>query len=431
VVAACLAFACAPGSAAATPARADLGAAPQLARSAALSALAAAMRSPATVAAPARRRPAGALTAAVLSHSTYKAATRATVVRFDCVRACDPGRLARPGSLLRVRGVALKRADQVVFLGADGPADDVTALTAVRRDTSDDVTVPLGAVAGPVSVVDADGVESAPSPLELGIGAAPSDGAPVEFAVSAPRAVYGAARPAGVTFVVHSGAPADVAVDLVRVTDGMPVEHWDEWQVSPELPQHVTWDGKSAGKLQPAGRYEFRVALGGAGTVGPNAESGAAVAPALRAASDPDSSFAFARDRFPILGPHKFGTGTAAFGGARNHQGQDTFAACGTPLVAAHGGTVKFSGYHSAAGYYVVIDNAGVGTDYVYMHMRSAASVEQGDKVRTGRRIGAVGDSGDADGCHLHFEIWTAPGWYTGGHPIDPLPSLKAWDEAG
>ena len=99
--------------------------------------------------------------------------------------------------------------------------------------------------------------------------------------------------------------------------------------------------------------------------------------------------------------------------------------------MAAHGGTVKFAGYHSAAGYYLVIDNAGVGTDYVYMHMRSAASVEQGDKVRTGRRIGAVGDSGDADGCHLHLEIWTAPGWYTGGHPIDPLPSLKAWDEAG
>jgi hypothetical protein len=41
---------------------------------------------------------------------------------------------------------------------------------------------------------------------------------------------------------------------------------------------------------------------------------------------------------------------------------------------------------------------------------------------------GGGGDTGDADGCHLHFEIWTAPGWYTGGHPIDPLPFLEAWD---
>ena len=46
----------------------------------------------------------------------------------------------------------------------------------------------------------------------------------------------------------------------------------------------------------------------------------------------------------------------------------------------------------------------------------------------TGQPIGEVGDTGDADGCHLHFEMWSAPGWYTGGAPIDPLPSLKAWD---
>jgi murein DD-endopeptidase MepM/ murein hydrolase activator NlpD len=39
-----------------------------------------------------------------------------------------------------------------------------------------------------------------------------------------------------------------------------------------------------------------------------------------------------------------------------------------------------------------------------------------------------VGDTGDASACHLHFEIWTAPGWYDGGHVIDPLASLQAWD---
>ncbi len=44
--------------------------------------------------------------------------------------------------------------------------------------------------------------------------------------------------------------------------------------------------------------------------------------------------------------------------------------------------------------------------------------------------IGFVGDTGDAVGCHPHFELWPAPGWQSGGAPIDPLPSLTAWDAA-
>ena len=58
------------------------------------------------------------------------------------------------------------------------------------------------------------------------------------------------------------------------------------------------------------------------------------------------------------------------------------------------------------------------------MHLREAALVDQGDQVRTGQLIGYVGDTGRAAGCHLHFEVWTAPGWYSGGSPFDPLPNL-------
>jgi murein DD-endopeptidase MepM/ murein hydrolase activator NlpD len=39
-----------------------------------------------------------------------------------------------------------------------------------------------------------------------------------------------------------------------------------------------------------------------------------------------------------------------------------------------------------------------------------------------------VGDTGNASGCHLHFELWSAPGWYAGGEPFDPLPRLQRWD---
>jgi murein DD-endopeptidase MepM/ murein hydrolase activator NlpD len=62
------------------------------------------------------------------------------------------------------------------------------------------------------------------------------------------------------------------------------------------------------------------------------------------------------------------------------------------------------------------------------MHLREAALVNEGDRVRTGEPIGCVGDTGSADGCHLHLELWGEPGWYAGGQPFDPLPSLLAWD---
>ena len=134
---------------------------------------------------------------------------------------------------------------------------------------------------------------------------------------------------------------------------------------------------------------------------------------------------------FPIRGSHQYGGGAGRFGAGRaghSHQGQDVFAKCGTPLVAARGGKIKFKQYHAAAGNYVVIDAAGTEVDYVYMHLAEPTPFRPGDRVYTGQRIGAVGDTGNADGCHLHFELWNPPGWYDGGRPFDPLPSLKAWD---
>ena len=131
---------------------------------------------------------------------------------------------------------------------------------------------------------------------------------------------------------------------------------------------------------------------------------------------------------FPIRGPHDLGQSDANnFGGARGHQGQDMFAACGTPVVAATAGTVDRATYQDRAGNYLVVTDA-AGRSYVYMHLRKAALVSQGEQVQTGQAIGEVGDTGRASGCHLHFELWTAPGWYRGGEAIDPLPELRRWD---
>jgi murein DD-endopeptidase MepM/ murein hydrolase activator NlpD len=133
---------------------------------------------------------------------------------------------------------------------------------------------------------------------------------------------------------------------------------------------------------------------------------------------------------FPIRGTHDLGQSAANdFGGGRGHQGQDMFAACGTPVVAARGGTVEKAAFDSRAGNHVVITDE-AGRSYVYMHMRKPAVVSKGDTVATGQPTGEVGQSGRASGCHLHFELWTSPGWYKGGKAIDPLPELRRWDQA-
>src|SRR3954451_12797998 len=171
----------------------------------------------------------------------------------------------------------------------------------------------------------------------------------------------------------------------------------------------------------PMGRYASRLV----------ASAGAAAA---RTASADDSSrdaFDLRPALFPIRGRHDYGSSEGRFGASRSghtHQGQDVMAACGTPLRAARGGVIKAKQYQSAAGYYLVIDGQNTGVDMAYMHMAAPSGYDEGDRVRTGDRIGVVGDTGDATACHLHFEMWAAPGWYTGGSPFDPLASLKQWD---
>jgi murein DD-endopeptidase MepM/ murein hydrolase activator NlpD len=131
---------------------------------------------------------------------------------------------------------------------------------------------------------------------------------------------------------------------------------------------------------------------------------------------------------FPIAGRHSYGTETNHFGGGRGHQGEDVFAKCGTPLVAVYDATVQHKAFQSRAGNYVVLQTAD-GASYAYMHLQSPSSLRKGDVVTAGEPVGKVGDTGRASGCHLHFEQWTAPGWYEGGSPVDPLPLLKSLEK--
>lgn len=131
---------------------------------------------------------------------------------------------------------------------------------------------------------------------------------------------------------------------------------------------------------------------------------------------------------FPIQGEWEWGGAATRFGDRGGaHEGVDLMSPCGTPLVAASAGTVKANDTQSAAGYYLVLTDTPSGEDQAYMHLKAPSTLEVGDAVTAGQPIGLVGDTGNANGCQLHFELWTAPGWYTGGRPNDPDADLTSW----
>ncbi len=129
---------------------------------------------------------------------------------------------------------------------------------------------------------------------------------------------------------------------------------------------------------------------------------------------------------FPVPAEHSYGDG---FGAGRNHQGQDVFAKCGRKLVSARAGRVQTVATHSSAGNYIVIDGKGTGVDLAYMHLRDKALPREGSRVAKGEKIGVVGETGNASGCHLHFEKWSGPGYYEGGNAQSSVTkALKSWD---
>ncbi|MBS1468192.1 MAG: M23 family metallopeptidase [Subdoligranulum sp.] len=89
--------------------------------------------------------------------------------------------------------------------------------------------------------------------------------------------------------------------------------------------------------------------------------------------------------------------------GNSGHRGTDIPAPEGTPILAAHSGTVIISGWNNSYGNQVLLDNgAGLSTRYAHM---TAAAVSAGETVTAGQVIGYVGNTGDSTGFHLHFEV--------------------------
>ena len=127
---------------------------------------------------------------------------------------------------------------------------------------------------------------------------------------------------------------------------------------------------------------------------------------------------------FPVRGPHQYWDG---FGAGRGHDGVDLGSACGTTLVSALDGRVQYRGYHGAAGNYIGDRHQGLQHRPRLHASAEAGPGRPGQSVAAGQRIGSVGETGNASGCHLHFEYWVGD-WYGGGQAVDPMRFLKNWD---
>lgn len=86
------------------------------------------------------------------------------------------------------------------------------------------------------------------------------------------------------------------------------------------------------------------------------------------------------------------------------HHGIDLAIEEGTVIHAARAGEIIFAGWkNDIYGYMVSIDH-GDGFVSNYAHC-SLILVEVGDQVKSGQNIATIGETGDATGPHLHFEI--------------------------
>lgn len=108
---------------------------------------------------------------------------------------------------------------------------------------------------------------------------------------------------------------------------------------------------------------------------------------------------------------------TGIRGASTNHMGIDISVSYGTPVYAADGGVVTYSGYKGAMGYVVIIDHQNGFVTY-YEH-NSSLTVSAGQTVYKGQQVAKAGRSGVASGVHCHFGVQ-----YNGSY-VNPLRYLS------
>ena len=120
-------------------------------------------------------------------------------------------------------------------------------------------------------------------------------------------------------------------------------------------------------------------------------------------------------DAGPLIWPVETPQISSAFGRRfffHKHEGIDLRAPKGTPIYAAADGIVIFSGRKPHYGNMIMVrHDKGLITRYAHNHQNW---VQEGQRVTRGEPLGAIGDTGNATGYHLHFEV------IDDGRAVDP-----------
>lgn len=108
----------------------------------------------------------------------------------------------------------------------------------------------------------------------------------------------------------------------------------------------------------------------------------------------------------------------------RLHAGIDiTGTGHGSPVYVSNDGVVTRVAYDSILGYYIEVNhNNGIYT--VYEHL-SKQYVSVGQTVYRGQVIGAMGNTGNSKGTHLHIGFWNGPSNTSRSQSYDPCRFLK------
>ncbi len=132
---------------------------------------------------------------------------------------------------------------------------------------------------------------------------------------------------------------------------------------------------------------------------------------------------------WPVPGETRLTATYPAYSDGSRHMGIDIVrtdvTTKGSPFRAAQGGEVIIAmndgGWNYGFGNYCVVDH-GDGTQTLYAHAKTLY-VKKGDVVQKGENLGAIGDTGNVTGPHLHFEVRVKKG--DSVSRVNPLDYVK------